>query len=90
MVTPTAAAPVEREDTVDSGASVDLIARKNLTAEEWNRRVKLKCPLILRTANHKITVKYCTDVFVPAMEKVLKFYILDDSQSVLSLGVLTS
>ena len=66
---------------IDSGASVNLIAECNLTAEEKARKRLLRVPLILSTASGKTEAKYCVEVYIPALRMSLTFCILKDTPS---------
>ena len=81
-------ASTTRDYIIDSGASVNLIARKLLSEAEWSKRKRLAVPLVLRTANSKVIATHTTEVYIKDVDMSMKFYILEDTPSVVSLGVL--
>ena len=74
--------PEEREFVVDSGASMHMISKKDLSEAEMNTLTKSCSPTIVLTANGKVqTHEEATDIF-------LTMKVLENTPAVLSLGKL--
>ena len=76
--------PEEREFVVDSGASMHLISKKDLSDAEMDSLTKSCSPTIVITANGEVQ----THEDVKELEKFLTMKVLDNTPAVLSLGKL--
>ena len=71
---------------MDSGASINLIARKNLTKAEQQRMRKIISQILLSTANGTVAAEFEVDLYVSDLETTLTFLVLEDTPTVISLG----
>ena len=72
----------ERESIVDSGASMHMISRKDLTV------TTSRCPTTVITANGEVQTHEEATVYVKELDIFLTVKILEDTPAVLSLGKL--
>ena len=80
--------PEEREFVVDSGASMHMISKKDLSDAEMDTLTKLCSPTIIMTANGEVQTHEDAIVYVKELEKFLTMKVLDNTPAVLSLGKL--
>ena len=78
--------PEEREFVVDSGASLHMISKKDLSDVEMDTLTKSCSPTIVITANGEVQTHEEATVCVKELEKFLT--ILENTPAVLSLGKL--
>ena len=80
--------PKEREFVVDSGASMHMISKKDLSNAEMDSLTKSCSPTIVITANGEVQTHEEAIVYVKELEKFLTMKVLDNTPAVLSLGKL--
>ena len=80
--------PEEREFVVDSGASINMISKKDLSDAEMDTLTKLCSPTIVITANGEVQTHEEAIVYVKEFEKFLTMKVLENTPAVLSLGKL--
>ena len=80
--------PEEREFVVDSGASMHMIRKKDLSDAEMDTLTKSCSPTIVITANGEVQTHEEAIVYVKELEKFLTMKFLDNTPAVLSLGKL--
>ena len=80
--------PKEREFVVDSGASMHMISKKDLSNAEMDSLTKSCSPTIVITANGEVQTHEEAIVYVKELEKFLALKVLDNTPAVLSLGKL--
>ena len=78
----------ERELVVDSGASVHMISKKNLSDAEMDTLTKLCSPTIVTTANGEVQTHEKAIVYVKELDILLTVKVLGNTPAVLSLGKL--
>ena len=81
--------PEEREIVVDSGASVHMISKKDLSKAEMDTLTKSCSPTIVITANGEVQTHEEATVYVKELDTFLTLKILEDTPAVLSLGKLS-
>ena len=80
--------PEEREFVVDSGASMHMISRKDLSDAEMDTLTKSCSPTIVITANGEVQTHEVATVYVKELDIFLTMKVLDNTPAVLSLGKL--
>ena len=80
--------PEEREFVVDSGASMHMISKKDLSDAEMDTLTKSCNPTIVTTANGKVQTHEEAIVYVKELDIFLTMKVLDNTPAVLSLGKL--
>ena len=80
--------PEEREFVVDSGASMHMISRKDLSKAEMDTLTKSCSPTIVVTANGEVQTHEEAIMYVKELEKFLTMKVLENTPAVLSLGKL--
>ena len=80
--------PEEREFVVDSGASMHMISKKDLSDAEMDTLTKLCSPTIVITANGEVQTHEEATVYVKELDIFLTVKVLDNTTAVLSLGKL--
>ena len=80
--------PEEREFVVDSGASMHMISKKDLSDAEMNTLTKSCSPTIVKTANGEVQTHEEATVYVKELDIFLTMKVLDNTPAVLSLGKL--
>ena len=80
--------PEEREFVVDSGASMHMISKKNLSDAEMDTLRKSCSPKIVITANGEVQTREEAMVYVKELDILLTMKVLDYTPAVLSLGKL--
>ena len=80
--------PEEREFVVDSGASMHMISKKDLSDAEMDTLTKSCSPTIVITANGEVQTHKEAIVYVRELDIFLTLTVLDNSPAVLSLGKL--
>ena len=80
--------PEEREFVVDSGASMHMISKKDLSNAEMDTLTKSCSPTIVITANGEVQTHEEGIVYVKELDKILTMKVLDNTPAVLSLGKL--
>ena len=80
--------PEEREFVVDSGASMQMISKKDLNSAEMDTLTKSCSPTIVITANGEVQTLEEATVYVKELEKFLTMKVLENTPAVLSLGKL--
>ena len=77
--------PEEREFVVDSGASMHMISKKDLSDAEMDTLTKSCSPTIVITANGEVQTHEEATVYVTELEKFLTMKVLENTPAVLSL-----
>ena len=80
--------PEEREFVVDSGASVHMISKKDLSDAEMDTLTKSCSPTIVTTANGEVQTHEEATVYVKELDIFLTMKVLENTPAVLSLGKL--
>ena len=80
--------PEEREFVVDSGASMHMISKKDLSNAEMDTFTKSCCPTIVITANGEVQTHEEAIVYVTELDIFLTMKVLDNTPALLSLGKL--
>ena len=80
--------PEEREFVVDSGASMHMISKKDLSNAEMNTLTKSFSPTIVITANGEVQTHEEAIVYVKELGIFLTMKVLENTSAVLSLGKL--
>ena len=80
--------PEEREFVVDSGASMHMISKKDLSKAEMDTLTKSRSPTIVITANGEVQTHEEAIVYVKELGIVLTMKVLENTPAVLSLGKL--
>ena len=80
--------PEEREFVVDSGASMHMISKKDLTDAEMDTLTKSCCPAIVITVNGEVQTHEEATVYVKELVIFLTMKVLENTPAVLSLGKL--
>ena len=78
----------EREFVVDSGASMHMISKKDLSEAEMDTLTKSCSPTIVITANGEVRTQEETIVYVKELDMFLTMKVLENTSAVLSLGKL--
>ena len=78
----------EREFVVDSGASMHMISKKDLSEEEMDTLTKSCSPTIVITANGEVQTHEEAIVYVKELDIFLTMKVLENTPAVLSLGKL--
>ena len=80
--------PEEREFVVDSGASMHMLSRKDLTSAELETVKVSTNPTTVVTANGEVLTKEEATVYVRESDSFVTVMLLEDTPAVLSLGKL--
>ena len=80
--------PEEREFVVDSGASMHIISKKDLSNAEMDILTKSCSPTIVITANGEVQTHEEAIVYVKELDIFLTMKVLENTPAVLSLGKL--
>ena len=80
--------PEEREFVVDSGASMHMISKMDLSNAEMDTLTKSCSPTIVITANGEVQTHEEAIVYVKELDIFLTLKVLDNTPAVLSLGKL--
>ena len=80
--------PEEREFVVDSGASMHMISKKDLSEAEMDTLTKSCSPTIVITANGEVPTQEEAIVYVKELDMFLTMKVLENTPAVLSLGKL--
>ena len=80
--------PEEREFVVDSGASMHMISKKDLSDAEMDTLMKSCSPTIVITANGEVQTHEEATVYVKELDIFLTMKVLENTPAVLSLGKL--
>ena len=80
--------PEEREFVVDSGASMHMISKKDLSEAEMDTLTKSCSPTIVITANGEVQTHEEATVYVKELDIFLTMKVLENTPAVLSLGKL--
>ena len=80
--------PEEREFVVDSGASMHMISKKDLSDAEMDTLTKSCSPTIVITANGEVQTHEEATVYVKELDIFFSMKVLENTPAVLSLGKL--
>ena len=80
--------PEEREFVVDSGASMHMISKKDLSDAEMDTLTKSCSPTIVITANGEVQTHEEAIVYVKELDLIMTMKVLENTPAVLSLGKL--
>ena len=78
----------EREFVVDSGASMHMISKKDLSKAEMDTLTKSCSPTIVITANGEVQTHEEAIVYVKELDMFLTMKVVENTSAVLSLGKL--
>ena len=88
MLAPTSTRPEEREFVVDSGASMHMMSKKELSSEEMDTLRRSRTPTVVLTANGKCTPVKKKQVFVHDLNLFVTVQLLEETPAVQLLGKL--
>ena len=88
LLAPSSLKPEEREFVVDSGASMHMISKKDLSDAEMDALTKSCSSTTLIAANVEVQTHEEATVYVKELEKFLTMKVLENTPAVLSLGKL--
>ena len=88
MPAPSTLKPEEREFVVDSGASMNMISKKDFNDAEMDTLTKSCSPTIVITANGEVQTHEEAIVYVRELDIILTMKVLEGTPAVLSLGKL--
>ena len=88
MPAPTSKRPEEPELAVDSGASMPMLSKKDLTSDELDTLRRSRNPTVVLTANGEVHTNEEAQVFVYDLDLFVTVPILDDTLALLSFGKL--
>ena len=88
LLSPSTIKPEEKEFVVDSGASMHMISKKDLSNAEMDTLTKSCSPTIVITANGEVQTNEEAIVYVKELDTFLTMKLLEDTSAVLSLGKL--
>ena len=77
--------PEEREFVVDSGASMHMISKKDLSDAEMDTLTKSCSPTIVTTANGEVQTQEEATVYVKELDIFLTMKVLENTPAVLPL-----
>ena len=80
--------PEEREFVVDSGASMHMISKKDLSEAEMETLTKSCSPTIVKNADGEVQTQEEAIVYVKELDMFLTLKVLENTPAVLSLGKL--
>ena len=80
--------PEEREFVVDSGASMHMISKKDLSDAEIDALTTSRSPMIVTTANEEVQTHEKATISFQQLVIFLTMKVLEDTPAVLSLGKL--
>ena len=80
--------PEEREFVVETGASMHMISKKDLSDAEMDTLTKSCSPTIVKNANGEVQTHEEAIVYVKELEKFLTMKVLENTPAVLSRGKL--
>ena len=86
MPAPTSKRPAEREFEVDSGASMHMMSKKELSSEELLTVERSRTPTVVLTANGEVHTYEEAQVFVHDLIQFVTVQLLEETPVVLSLG----
>ena len=78
--------PEERQFVVDSGASMHMISKKDLSNAGMDILTKSCSPTIVTTANGEVQTQEEAIVYVKELDMFLTMKVLDNTPEVMSLG----
>ena len=88
MPAPISESPAEREFVVDSGASMQMLSRKDLSSDEMETLRRSRNPTTVVTANGEVQTNEEAQVFVHDLDLIVTVQLLEDTPALLSLGKL--
>ena len=88
MSAPSNLKPEEREFVVDSGASMHMISKKDLTSAEVETVTTSRSPMTVITANGEVQANEEATGYVRELDIFLTMKVFEDTPAVLSLGKL--
>ena len=88
MLAPTSKSPEEREFAVDSGASVHMLSKRDLSSDEMEDSAEIQEPTTVVTANGKVQTNEEAQVYVHDLDLLVTVQLLEETPAVLSLGKL--
>ena len=88
MLTHTSTRSEEREFVVDSGASMHMMSKRDLSSEEMDTVKRFRTPTVVLTANGEVHTHEEAQVFVHDLNLFVTVPLLEETLAVLSLGKL--
>ena len=88
MPAPTSKRPEEREFVLDSGASMHMMSKKELSSEEMGTVKRSRTPTVVLTANGEVHTHEEAKVFVRDLNQFVTVQLLEETPAVLSHGKL--
>ena len=80
--------PEDREFVVDSGASMHMLCKKDLSSDEMDTLRRSRNPTTVVTANGEVQTNEDAQVYVHDLDLFVAVQLLEDTPAVLSLGSL--
>ena len=88
MPVPTSKRPEEREFVVDSGASMHMMSKKELSSKEMGTTKRSRTPTVVLTANGEVHTHEEAKVLIRDLNQFVTVQLLEETPAVLSLGKL--
>ena len=88
MLAPTSKSPEEREFVVDSGASMHMMSKKDLSSHELDTSQRSRNPTVVLTTNGEVHTNEEAQVYVHDLNPFVTVQLLEETPAVLSLGKL--
>ena len=88
MPTPASKRPEDREFVVDSGASMHMMSKKELSSEEMDTLGRSRTPTVVLTANGEVHTHEEAQVFSHDLNLFVIVQLLEETPAVLRLGKL--
>ena len=80
----------ERMFVIDSGASMHMLSKKDLSSDEMETLRRSRAPTTVVTANGEVQTNEEAQVYVRDLDMFVTVQLLDETPAVLSLGRLCS
>ena len=88
MPEPSSTNPEEREFVIDSGASVHMLSKKDLSSGELETLRRSRNPITVVTANEEVQTNEEAQVYLHDLHLFVTVQLFEDTDDVLSLGKL--
>ena len=88
MLAPTTKLPEVREFVVDSGASLHMLSKRDLSSDEMETLRRSRTPTVVVTANFEVQTNEEAQVDVHDRDLFVTVQLLEDTPAILSLGKL--
>ena len=85
---PTSKLSEEEEFVIDSGASMQMLSKRDLNSKEINNLQRSRNPSVAMTANGEVQTNEEAQVYVDDLGLFVTVQLIEDAPAVLSLGIL--